>query len=152
LRLACVMIGCNFRKVSLSHWSKLRHQISPIHLTRGGLTIRRDPLSLPEIPFTPSHLCLSVGMRNKTCISCRLAKAKCSLSMPCSRCAKRHLECQYTSNQPSYQSRRMRLIKPAVDLFKTTDATSSSLASTGAVLFAVNVSEQKSRSFTPMDS
>jgi hypothetical protein len=42
------MIGCEFRKVSLSHWSKLRHQISPFHLTRGYVTTRRDPLPLPE--------------------------------------------------------------------------------------------------------
>jgi hypothetical protein len=66
--------------------------------------------------------------------------------MPCSRCAKRHLECQYTSNQPSSQSRRLRLIRPAKFASTSTDTAGSSLASTSASSLAVNVSEKKYRS------
>ena len=38
--------------------------------------------------------------RAKACVNCRIAKARCSLSAPCSRCAKRCLECHYAPAQP----------------------------------------------------
>lgn len=50
--------------------------------------------------------------RAKACNACRLAKSKCSLSIPCLRCEKRHLDCLYPP--ASHEHRRMRLIRPAV--------------------------------------
>lgn len=35
--------------------------------------------------------------RVKSCKPCRLAKARCSLGKPCSRCASRQVECRYMS-------------------------------------------------------
>ncbi|KAL6693048.1 hypothetical protein J3F84DRAFT_381409 [Trichoderma pleuroticola] len=37
--------------------------------------------------------------RAKSCDQCRVAKARCSLATPCSRCAKRGLECHYSSSR-----------------------------------------------------
>lgn len=56
--------------------------------------------------------------RVKSCINCRRAKARCSLATPCSRCAARRLDCQYTSVLPPSESRRtggFRFIRPAVE-------------------------------------
>ncbi|KAJ9483461.1 hypothetical protein VN97_g9943 [Penicillium thymicola] len=53
--------------------------------------------------------------RAKACVDCRRAKAGCSLSSPCSRCAKRHLECHYPSAppRPENQWTGFRPIRPA---------------------------------------
>lgn len=53
--------------------------------------------------------------RAKACANCRRAKSGCSLSNPCSRCAKRHLECLYTSTLPRSEHRwtGFRPIRPA---------------------------------------
>ena len=53
--------------------------------------------------------------RAKACVNCRRAKAGCSLSTPCSRCAKRHLECHYTSALPrsGHQWTGFRPLRPA---------------------------------------
>lgn len=63
--------------------------------------------------------------RSKACDGCRTAKARCSLSVPCSRCLKRHIDCQYTPKQPRNYDRRkvndFRLIKPASKVSIATD-------------------------------
>jgi hypothetical protein len=55
--------------------------------------------------------------RTKSCSSCRAAKARCSLSAPCLRCTKRHLDCHYEHShiQPREGSRseRFRFIRPS---------------------------------------
>lgn len=53
--------------------------------------------------------------RAKACTNCRRAKAGCSLSSPCSRCAKRHLECHYASALPRPENHWIgfRPIRPA---------------------------------------
>lgn len=51
--------------------------------------------------------------RIKSCLNCRIARAKCSLSDPCFRCSKRNLECQYPRLQ-SNRDRRIRIIQPAL--------------------------------------
>lgn len=50
--------------------------------------------------------------RVRACANCRAAKARCSLTDPCSRCATRNLPCRYAPTQ--LPSRRIRLIKPAI--------------------------------------
>lgn len=56
--------------------------------------------------------------RAKSCDNCRVAKARCSLSAPCSRCAKRRLECHYRPARPCRSENRsaegFRPIRPAV--------------------------------------
>lgn len=52
--------------------------------------------------------------RIKSCLNCRIARTRCSLSDPCSRCNKRNLECQYPTLL-SNCNRRTRIIKPALD-------------------------------------
>lgn len=58
--------------------------------------------------------------RIKSCVSCRVAKARCSLSAPCLRCAKRHLECCYTPIQSQTRATRriedLRPLRPALDI------------------------------------
>lgn len=54
--------------------------------------------------------------RSKSCLNCRIARAKCSLSDPCFRCTKRNLECQYPSLLSNGGGiRRPRIIKPALN-------------------------------------
>ena len=57
--------------------------------------------------------------RAKSCYSCRIAKVRCSLSSPCSRCAKRHLECSYAPAHPRRSEKRstegFRPLQPAVE-------------------------------------
>jgi hypothetical protein len=66
--------------------------------------------------------------RAKSCYSCRVAKVRCSLSSPCSRCAKRHLKCIYAPNHPRRPEQRstegFRPIKPAVETRAVTGACS----------------------------
>jgi hypothetical protein len=60
----------------------------------------------------------SMGKRlAKSCDNCRVAKVRCSLSTPCLRCAKRHLECNYARSRLSDRrfAEGFRLIKPAVN-------------------------------------
>ncbi|KAH7400927.1 hypothetical protein DE146DRAFT_478613 [Phaeosphaeria sp. MPI-PUGE-AT-0046c] len=53
--------------------------------------------------------------RIKSCLNCRIARAKCSLANPCLRCLTRNLECQYPLSQSSGSgNRRIRIIKPAL--------------------------------------
>ena len=51
----------------------------------------------------------------KSCVHCRKAKARCSLSNPCSRCATRRLECQYATAplRPERRAVAFRAIRPA---------------------------------------
>lgn len=51
----------------------------------------------------------------KSCVHCRKAKARCSLSNPCSRCATRRLECQYATAplRPERRAVTFRAIRPA---------------------------------------
>lgn len=57
--------------------------------------------------------------RAKSCHNCRVAKVRCSLSTPCLRCAKRHLECSYAPVRSRRPDRRategFRPIKPAIE-------------------------------------
>lgn len=56
--------------------------------------------------------------RSKSCVNCRRAKARCSLSAPCSRCATRSLACQYATALPplrDHRPRGFRPIRPATD-------------------------------------
>ncbi|KAL7935829.1 hypothetical protein V8C35DRAFT_298345 [Trichoderma chlorosporum] len=51
--------------------------------------------------------------RAKSCDRCRAAKTRCSLATPCSRCAKRNLECHYSPrNRPSLPQRQRRDFRP----------------------------------------
>lgn len=56
--------------------------------------------------------------RAKSCVNCRRAKARCSLSTPCLRCATRSLACQYAVALPRLEDRwprGFRPIRPATD-------------------------------------
>lgn len=71
------------------------------------------PYGRPGRPPLLTHI--SMPPRIKSCLHCRVAKAKCSLSDPCVRCVKRNLDCQYPSSQPNCNgTRRIRIIKPAL--------------------------------------
>jgi hypothetical protein len=129
-----VVIGCNFRRAFLRHWSKLRR-----HITTSSLRVTGHRAPAPLILYPKSSM---PAKRTRSCYGCRVAKAKCSLEMPCLRCATRHLLCEYTPNQPLYNgSRRMRRIKPAKDVSVPVDSLgSTSLATPEALPFAANVS------------
>ncbi|KAL6802771.1 hypothetical protein GGI42DRAFT_32128 [Trichoderma sp. SZMC 28013] len=63
--------------------------------------------------------------RAKSCDHCRVAKTRCSLATPCSRCAKRGLECHYSSSRsrnsnPQRWKKEFRPILPV-----TTDVTTA---------------------------
>lgn len=55
--------------------------------------------------------------RIKSCESCRIAKARCSLSAPCTRCATRKIECIYAPSLLHSHGRRknndLRILRPA---------------------------------------
>jgi hypothetical protein len=59
--------------------------------------------------------------RPKSCDSCRAAKARCSLTAPCSRCAKRSIECNYAPTQHRRKLDNFRSIKPALCATSTTE-------------------------------
>jgi hypothetical protein len=76
--------------------------------------------------------------RVKSCKPCRLAKARCSLGQPCSRCASRQVECRYVSEAMSARTtstyRRLEpvpMVMPDVTTDTEVEGTDSSqLAST----------------------
>ncbi|KAL2201851.1 hypothetical protein CC79DRAFT_1402167 [Sarocladium strictum] len=52
--------------------------------------------------------------RTKSCGACRLAKSRCSLEQPCSRCVDRQLECRYITGAASTPTRNVyRQLEPA---------------------------------------
>lgn len=53
----------------------------------------------------------------KSCDPCRIAKVRCSLAVPCARCAKRHLDCRYPQRNrgPADRPEKPRLIRPRVE-------------------------------------
>lgn len=62
---------------------------------------------LSDLPDTPRFRMPT--SRAKSCDHCRAAKARCSLATPCSRCAKRSLECRYSpARTRSSDSQRLR--------------------------------------------
>jgi hypothetical protein len=67
--------------------------------------------------------------RTKSCVSCRVAKARCSLSAPCLRCVRRHLECCYTPIQSQTRINRriedLRPLRPALDIASGIDVVDS---------------------------
>ncbi|KAK5996384.1 hypothetical protein PT974_01718 [Cladobotryum mycophilum] len=67
--------------------------------------------------------------RVKSCDGCRLAKARCSLSTPCSRCVKRRIQCSYAPAQlPRHKDRYLtgfRRIQPLAIATSTAKETSS---------------------------
>ena len=77
--------------------------------------------------------------RAKACDKCRTAKARCSLTTPCSRCAKRHLECHYAAAQPRSAGNRglesFRPIRPAGGVSLVAEA----VTPTGAAASGVDV-------------
>ncbi|KAF2828416.1 hypothetical protein CC86DRAFT_465250 [Ophiobolus disseminans] len=75
--------------------------------------------------------------RPKSCESCRSAKARCSLAAPCSRCARRNVQCYYTPNAArSYEHRKLngfRSIRPAAGTLSVAECqTSTTQATVGA--------------------
>jgi hypothetical protein len=61
--------------------------------------------------------------RTRACEGCRVAKARCSLATPCSRCAKRGLECLYPSRcTPHRRNEGLRSLKPAKNHSGSTEA------------------------------
>jgi hypothetical protein len=83
--------------------------------------------------------------RTKSCVSCRVAKARCSLSAPCSRCTKRRLECHYEHNHTQLRegsrNERFRPIRPLVGVsFRTSDADSMAIAALKAPSTSVEIS------------
>ena len=51
--------------------------------------------------------------RAKSCLQCRVAKARCSLETPCSRCSKRGFDCHYTSRATRERKDGFREIRPS---------------------------------------
>jgi hypothetical protein len=75
--------------------------------------------------------------RTKSCINCRSAKARCSQSTPCLRCSKRHLECNYTTDQSHQRdSRRIRLIRPATRIGNNVEARAHSASAVASTCFS----------------
>lgn len=76
-----------------------------------------DLLSVPKFRM--------VNSRAKSCDHCRTAKTRCSLSVPCSRCAKRQLECHYSLtpiHPPKYRWREsLRPILPLTSLTRAVE-------------------------------
>lgn len=60
--------------------------------------------------------------RAKSCAQCRAAKTRCSLSIPCSRCTNRSLDCQYLPTQRPADSRRVRSLTLRPLLSRTSSA------------------------------
>lgn len=60
--------------------------------------------------------------RTKSCQPCRLAKARCSLEAPCSRCSNRGLECHYALGKPNTRTAGFREIRPAPGVLSQTQS------------------------------
>lgn len=95
--------------------------------------------------------------RAKSCVNCRRAKARCSLSTPCLRCATRSLACQYAATVPPLKDRwprGFRPIRPATDTTVTgttvenamDEASDTNPAAPGAG--SATIVENKTRSFS----
>lgn len=65
--------------------------------------------------------------RRKSCNQCRSAKTRCSLSLPCMRCSRRNIACEYASSTLRRTTRTYPEIRP---LRSTSTGPSSSLTST----------------------
>jgi hypothetical protein len=133
------MIGCKLRQKNASHWPKLRHH-------RRSQTDGQHGIN-PHILGNASLLTLMPVRRTKACVNCRMAKARCSLSAPCSRCAKRHLGCQYAHTQgqlrESCRAEGFRSIRPAVDRSLDADGADSIIAAAPATTSSsVQLSDQ----------
>ncbi len=88
--------------------------------------------------------------RTKSCQQCRLAKARCSLSAPCTRCSKRGQECLYTpvstsSGHNSARARGLRTLQPAA---RTTEGAFVLATPAGSTAFEENETAD-SPAYTP---
>ncbi|KAJ5565394.1 hypothetical protein N7513_001636 [Penicillium frequentans] len=95
--------------------------------------------------------------RAKSCVNCRRAKARCSLSTPCLRCATRSLACQYATTVPPLADRwprGFRPIRPATDTTVTGTTVENAMDVASDTNFAAagarsaTIVENKARSFS----
>ncbi|KAJ5810647.1 uncharacterized protein N7503_002865 [Penicillium pulvis] len=95
--------------------------------------------------------------RAKSCVTCRRAKARCSLSTPCSRCATRSLACQYATTVPPLEDRwprGFRPIRPATDTTVTGTTVENTMDKASDTNFAApgagsaTTMDNKTRSFS----